>query len=28
LWLVEKILNARTEVQGKRITVHGIGYRG
>jgi RNA 3'-terminal phosphate cyclase (ATP) len=27
LWLAEKILQARTEVQGKRITIHGIGYR-
>lgn len=27
LWLVEKILNAGTEVRGNRITVHGIGYR-
>jgi RNA 3'-terminal phosphate cyclase (ATP) len=27
LWLAEKILHARTEVQGNRITIHGIGYR-
>jgi RNA 3'-terminal phosphate cyclase (ATP) len=27
LWLAEKIFHARTEVQGNRITVHGIGYR-
>ena len=26
LWLAEKILHARTEVQGKRITIQGIGY--
>lgn len=27
LWLVERILGARTEVQGNVITIDGIGYR-
>jgi hypothetical protein len=27
LWLVEKMLGAKTEVKGNRLRVKGIGYR-
>jgi len=27
LWLVEKMLGARTELEGNRVSIHGVGYQ-
>lgn len=27
LWLVEKMLGTRTELEGNRVTIHGVGYQ-